>query len=165
MKHAIILFMLASFPVWANVVMAPDITPDPVVELNLGQILNIDFITEADSSFFGAVKLTGVGEFLDVIYYDPSGIIPPIELPPIPIPEDAIPVFYDGFSPAVVPLPFRFQTIPYFASETGNASIDFYAWEETFSQFVWIDSFDITVIPEPASLFLLMAGGLLIRRR
>lgn len=167
MKRYAILVCLLSVPSFASVVMIPEITPDPVVDLLVGDTMDIGFASDEAMliSFFGAVEWVGAGELSEPVYPLDPGIIPP-DPPYEPglLPDNMWPIFYVNMSPAPI-VPDLFAMTTYFADEAGNATINLYEFTEDFSEFILLDSFTIVVVPEPLTAVLLSLGILLARRR
>ena len=145
--------------------MVPEVTPDPIVSLALGETMGIDFMADSQLiSFYGVVEWIGVGELSELTYPgSPIIILPDPPYGPGFLPDNMWPIFYDAS--AVTPPglgPFAMTT--YVSTEVGAATINLYDLGMDFSEFTLIDSFDI-LVPEPMTAVLLSFGILFVRRR
>lgn len=165
MKNIVCLMFLLPAAAFAGVAMAPEILPDPYVSLEVGQPMDIYFVTDSpDMPFFGAVEWVGVGQLSEPIYPgSPIIILPDPPYYPGFLPDNMWPIFYDVTSP--IPVDPWFALTTYVSDVKGNATINLYDLGMDFSHFDLIDSFDIVVIPEPMTAVLLALGFVFTRRR
>lgn len=166
MKRYALLICLLSVPSFASVVMIPEITPDPVISMEVGETMEISFMVDSPTtSFFGVVEWVGVGELSEPIYPgSPIIILPDPPYYPGFLPDNMWPIYYE--MPLIPPPSMElFVITTYMADETGNATINLYDLGFDFAELTLIGSFDIVVVPEPVTAVLLSLGIFLIRRR
>lgn len=148
-------------------------TPGEPIYVSTGESLDIEIILDSiingEESWYGVIMIEdgGVGLLTDPDYPDDFVGIPPI--PPTYPPRKSWPIYImpdPGIpfpNPDPVPLGL-IATTTFFSNEVGEATISLYEMDPAFNVLGLMDQLHV-VVPEPATILLFAAGGLLLCRK